>query len=223
MATSLDVLDVKGNKTGSVELPENLFDVQTNVPLIHQVVVAQLAAARQGTHNTLRRGEVSGAGRKPFKQKGTGRARQGSIRAPQMTGGGIVHGPHPRDYSQRTPKKMIAAALLGALSDRARGDRLHVVDSLALGETPSTKSVVELLDGIASSKHVLVVLENDDAVSRKSVRNLATVHVLNFDQLNAYDVLVSDDIVFTKAAFDAFVSSKSSSKAEISEKEGASA
>jgi large subunit ribosomal protein L4 len=140
-----------------------------------------------------------------------------------MTGGGIVHGPHPRDYSQRTPKKMIAAALLGALSDRARGDRLHVVDSLALGETPSTKSVVELLDGIASSKHVLVVLENDDAVSRKSVRNLATVHVLNFDQLNAYDVLVSDDIVFTKAAFDAFVSSKSSSKAEISEKEGASA
>jgi large subunit ribosomal protein L4 len=223
MATSIDVLDVKGKKSGSVELPENLFDVQTNVPLIHQVVVAQLAAARQGTHNTLRRGEVSGAGRKPFKQKGTGRARQGSIRAPQMTGGGIVHGPHPRDYSQRTPKKMIAAALLGALSDRARGDRLHVVDSLALGETPSTKSVVELLDGIASSKHVLVVLENDDAVSRKSVRNLATVHVLNFDQLNAYDVLVSDDIVFTKAAFDAFVSSKSSSKAEISEKEGASA
>jgi large subunit ribosomal protein L4 len=223
MATSIDVLDVKGKKSGSVELPENLFDVQTNVPLIHQVVVAQLAAARQGTHNTLRRGEVSGAGRKPFKQKGTGRARQGSIRAPQMTGGGIVHGPHPRDYSQRTPKKMIAAALLGALSDRARGDRLHVVDSLALGETPSTKSVVELLDGIASSKHVLVVLENDDAVSRKSVRNLATVHVLNFDQLNAYDVLVSDDIVFTKAAFDAFVSSKSASKAEISEKEGASA
>jgi large subunit ribosomal protein L4 len=212
MATSIDVLDVKGKKSGSVELPENLFDVQTNVPLIHQVVVAQLAAARQGTHNTLRRGEVSGAGRKPFKQKGTGRARQGSIRAPQMTGGGIVHGPHPRDYSQRTPKKMIAAALLGALSDRARGDRLHVIESLAIGETPSTKSVVDLLDSIASSKHVLVVLEHDDAVSRKSVRNLATVHVLNFDQLNAYDVLVSDDIVFTKAAFEAFVSSKSASK-----------
>jgi large subunit ribosomal protein L4 len=216
MANSIDVLDVTGKKSGSVELPENLFDVQTNVPLIHQVVVAQLAAARQGTHNTLRRGEVSGAGRKPFKQKGTGRARQGSIRAPQMTGGGIVHGPHPRDYAQRTPKKMIAAALLGALSDRARGDRLHVVESLALGDTPSTKSVVELLDAIASSKHVQIVLEHDDAVSRKSVRNLASVHVLDFDQLNAYDVLVSDDIVFTKAAFEAFVASKSKTKEEVS-------
>jgi large subunit ribosomal protein L4 len=215
MATSLDVLDVKGNKSGSVELPENLFDVQTNVPLIHQVVVAQLAAARQGTHNTLRRGEVSGAGRKPFKQKGTGRARQGSIRAPQMTGGGIVHGPHPRDYSQRTPKKMIAAALLGALSDRARGERLHVVETLALGETPSTKAVVAYLDGVASSKHVLIVLDRDDEVSEKSVRNIQTVHVLRFDQLNAYDVLVSDDIVFTKAAFEAFVSSKSK-KEEVS-------
>jgi large subunit ribosomal protein L4 len=218
MATSIDVLDVKGKKSGSVELPENLFDVQTNVPLIHQVVVAQLAAARQGTHNTLRRGEVSGAGRKPFKQKGTGRARQGSIRAPQMTGGGIVHGPHPRDYSQRTPKKMIAAALLGALSDRARGNRLHVIESLALGDTPSTKSVVELLDSIASSKHVLVVLDYNDDVSRKSVRNLATVHVLDFNQLNAYDVLVSDDIVFTKAAFESFVASKNAApkKEEVS-------
>ena len=213
-AVSIDVLDVKGKKSGSVELPENLFDVQTNVPLIHQVVVAQLAAARQGTHNTLRRGEVSGAGRKPFKQKGTGRARQGSIRAPQMTGGGIVHGPHPRDYSQRTPKKMIAAALLGALSDRARGDRLHVVESLALGETPSTRATVAYLDSVAVSKHVLVVLDRDDEISEKSVRNIKSVHVLRFDQLNAYDVLVSDDIVFTKAAFDAFVNSKQSTKAE---------
>ena len=208
MATSLDVLNVKGAKSGTVELPANLFDVQTNVPLIHQVVVAQLAAARQGTHNTLRRGEVSGAGRKPFKQKGTGRARQGSIRAPQMTGGGIVHGPHPRDYSQRTPKKMIAAALLGALSDRARGDRLHVVESLALGENPSTKATVAYLDSVAISKHVLIVLDRDDNISEKSVRNIESVHVLRFDQLNAYDVLVSDDIVFTKAAFDAFVASK---------------
>ncbi|HEY4267673.1 MAG TPA: 50S ribosomal protein L4 [Galbitalea sp.] len=215
MATSIDVLDVKGKKSGSVELPAELFDVQTNVPLIHQVVVAQLAAARQGTHNTLRRGEVSGAGRKPFKQKGTGRARQGSIRAPQMTGGGIVHGPHPRDYSQRTPKKMIAAALLGALSDRARGDRLHVVESLALGETPSTKAVIELLDLIATSKHVLVVLDRDDELSEKSVRNIKTIHVLTFDQLNAYDVLVSDDIVFTKPAFDSFVASKNK-KVEVS-------
>jgi large subunit ribosomal protein L4 len=214
MATSIDVLDVKGAKSGSVELPAELFDVQTNVPLIHQVVVAQLAAARQGTHNTLRRGEVSGAGRKPFKQKGTGRARQGSIRAPQMTGGGIVHGPHPRDYSQRTPKKMIAAALLGSLSDRARGDRLHVVESLALGETPSTKATVAYLESVASSKHVLIVIEYSDEVSRKSVRNLEAVHVLDFSQLNAYDVLVSDDIVFTKAAFDAFVNSKQRTKAD---------
>jgi large subunit ribosomal protein L4 len=210
---SIDVLDVSGKKSGSVELPANLFDVQTNVPLIHQVVVAQLAAARQGTHNTLRRGEVSGAGRKPFKQKGTGRARQGSIRAPQMTGGGIVHGPHPRDYSQRTPKKMIAAALLGALSDRARGDRLHVVESLALGDAPSTKATVAYLESVASSKHVLIVIEYNDEVSRKSVRNLEAVHVLDFSQLNAYDVLVSDDIVFTKAAFEAFVASKNKSEA----------
>jgi large subunit ribosomal protein L4 len=205
MATSLDVLDSKGKKVGSVDLPAETFDVQTNVPLIHQVVVAQRAAARQGTHNTLRRGEVSGAGRKPFKQKGTGRARQGSIRAPQMTGGGIVHGPHPRDYSQRTPKKMIAAALRGALSDRARGGRIHVIDSLSVGNVPSTKTIVELLSGIASSKHVLIVLERGDDLSYKSVRNIPSVHVLPFDQLNAYDVLVSDDIVFTKGAFDGFV------------------
>jgi large subunit ribosomal protein L4 len=223
MATSIDVLDVKGKKSGSVELPDNLFDVQTNVPLIHQVVVAQLAAARQGTHNTLRRGEVSGAGRKPFKQKGTGRARQGSIRAPQMTGGGIVHGPHPRDYSQRTPKKMIAAALLGALSDRARGDRLHVVESLALGDAPSTKATVAYLESVASSKHVLIVIEYNDEISRKSVRNLEAVHVLDFSQLNAYDVLVSDDIVFTKAAFEAFVASKKLSSSKNASKEEVSA
>ncbi|HEY2558019.1 MAG TPA: 50S ribosomal protein L4 [Diaminobutyricibacter sp.] len=214
MATSIDVVDVKGKKAGSVELPADLFDVQTNIPLIHQVVVAQLAAARQGTHKTKGRGEVSGAGRKPFKQKGTGRARQGSIRAPQMTGGGIVHGPTPRDYAQRTPKKMIAAALRGALSDRARGARLHVVESLALGEAPSTKAVVELLSGIASSKHVLVVLERNDEVSLKSVRNIPTVHVLPYDQLNAYDVLVSDDIVFTKGAFESFVAAKQATKQE---------
>jgi large subunit ribosomal protein L4 len=222
MATSIDVVDVKGKKAGSVELPADLFDVQTNIPLIHQVVVAQLAAARQGTHKTKGRGEVSGAGRKPFKQKGTGRARQGSIRAPQMTGGGIVHGPTPRSYAQRTPKKMIAAALRGALSDRARGGRLHVVESLALGDAPSTKAVVELLSGIASSKHVLVVLERNDEVSSKSVRNIPTVHVLPYDQLNAYDVLVSDDIVFTKGAFDAFVAGPAkgkSVKAVASQKE----
>ncbi|MCI0159092.1 50S ribosomal protein L4 [Leifsonia shinshuensis] len=215
MATSIDVLDFKGKKAGSVELPDSLFDVQTNIPLIHQVVTAQLAAARQGTHKTKNRGEVSGAGRKPFKQKGTGRARQGSIRAPQMTGGGIVHGPTPRDYSQRTPKKMIAAALLGALSDRARGSRIHAVQAFTAGEAPSTKAVVDLLSGVATSKHVLVVLERDDELAFKSVRNLPTVHVLTYDQLNAYDVLVSDDIVFSQAALEGFIESKTK-KEEVS-------
>jgi large subunit ribosomal protein L4 len=212
---SVDVFDITGNKSGTAELPAELFDVQTNVPLIHQVVVAQLAAARQGTHKTKNRGEVSGAGRKPFKQKGTGRARQGSIRAPQMTGGGIVHGPTPRDYSQRTPKKMIAAALLGALSDRARGARVHVVESLTIGETPKTKAVIALLDQIATSKHVLIVLARGDEQASKAVRNIPTVHTLTADQLNAYDVLVSDDIVFTKAALDSFVAAKTK-KVEVS-------
>jgi large subunit ribosomal protein L4 len=215
-ANTIDVLDVTGKKSGSVELPAELFDVQTNVPLIHQVVVAQLAAARQGTHKTKRRGEVSGAGRKPFKQKGTGRARQGSIRAPQMTGGGVVHGPQPRDYSQRTPKKMIAAALLGALSDRARGGRIHAVEALAAGDAPKTKDAVALLAGIAPAKHVLVVLTRDEELSERVVRNIETVHVLPVDQLNAYDVLVSDDIVFSKAALEAFIASKTAKKEEVS-------
>jgi large subunit ribosomal protein L4 len=213
---ALDVLKADGKKAGSVELPATIFDVKTNIPLIHQVVVAQRAAARQGTHSTKRRGEVSGAGRKPFKQKGTGNARQGSIRAPHMTGGGIVHGPKPRDYAQRTPKKMIAAALLGALSDRARGDRLHVVDSFGIEGAPSTKAAATVLTALAPTKNVLVVIERGDELTVKSVRNLAYVHVLTFDQLNAYDVLVSDDIVFTKAAYDAFVASKSGATEEVS-------
>jgi large subunit ribosomal protein L4 len=215
MANELDILNAKGEKAGTVEMPAEIFDVQTNIPLIHQVVVAQLAAARQGTHKTKGRGEVSGAGRKPFKQKGTGRARQGSIRAPQMTGGGIVHGPTPRNYDQRTPKKMIAAALRGSLSDRARGGRLHIVESLFTGETPSTKGALELLTKVATSKHVLIVLERTDELTLRSVRNVPTVHVLAWDQLNAYDVLVSDDIVFTKGAYDAFVASKTK-KEEVS-------
>ena len=214
MATSLDVLDAAGKKTGSVDLPAAVFDVQTNVPLLHQVVVAQLAAARQGTHSTKGRGEVSGAGRKPFKQKGTGRARQGSIRAPQMTGGGIVHGPTPRSYAQRTPKKMIAAALLGAISDRARGERLHVVESFGT-DVPSTKAAASVIALLTSGRNVLVVIERDDEVNLKSVRNLKNLHVITPDQLNAYDVLVSDDIVFTKAAFDAFVAAKTK-KEEVS-------
>ena len=213
---SLDVVDSSGKKTGSVDLPGAIFDVQTNVPLIHQVVVAQRAAARQGTHKTKGRGEVSGSGVKPFKQKGTGRARQGSVRMPQHRGGGTVHGPQPRDYSQRTPKKMIAAALLGAISDRARGDRLMVVDSLGKGSVPSTKAAASVLASV-SGKNVLIVLERGDEVSYKSVRNLKQVHVLFADQLNAYDVVNSDDIVFTKAAFDSFVGSKApKTKEEVS-------
>lgn len=216
MATSIDVVDSSGKKTGSVDLPASVFDVQTNVPLIHQVVVAQRAAARQGTHKTKGRGEVSGSGVKPFKQKGTGRARQGSVRMPQHRGGGTVHGPQPRDYSQRTPKKMIAAALLGAISDRARGDRLTVVDSLGKGDVPSTKAAASVLASV-SGKNVLIVLERGDEVSYKSVRNLKQVHVLFADQLNAYDVVNSDDIVFTKAAFDSFVDSKApKTKEEVS-------
>lgn len=213
---ALDVVKADGKKAGSVELPAAIFDVKTNIPLIHQVVVAQLAAARQGTHSTKRRGEVSGAGRKPFKQKGTGNARQGSIRAPHMTGGGIVHGPKPRDYSQRTPKKMIAAALLGALSDRARGERLHVVESFAIEGAPSTKAAAAVLTGLGAVKNVLVVVDRSDDISVLSVRNISFAHVLPFDQLNAYDVLVSDDIVFTKAAYDAFVASKSAATQEAS-------
>ena len=194
-------------KTVKVDFPAEIFDVQTNVPLLHQVVVAQLAAARQGTHKTKTRAEVSGAGRKPFKQKGTGRARQGSIRAPHMTGGGVVHGPTPRDYSQRTPKKMKAAALRGALSDRARNGRIHVLESLVAGEKPSTKAAIEALRSISERPRLLVVLERANDAAALSVRNVPQVHVLYVDQLNTYDVLVSDDVIFTKAAYDAFVDS----------------
>lgn len=202
---NIDVIDTKGKKAGSAELPSEIFDVQTNVPLIHQVVVAQLAAARQGTHKTKTRAEVRGGGRKPWKQKGTGRARQGSIRAPQWTGGGVVHGPIPRDYSQRTPKKMKVAALRGALSDRARGGRVHVVTGFGLGDAPSTKAALSVLDSIAISRHVLVVVERNDEVTIKSLRNIDSVHLLTADQLNTYDVLVSDDIVFTEAALKSFI------------------
>ena len=191
--------------TKTPNLPADIFDVQTNIPLIHQVVVAQLAAARQGTHSTKTRGEVRGGGRKPYRQKGTGRARQGSTRAPQFAGGGVVHGPQPRDYSQRTPKKMKAAALRGALSDRARFDRIHVVDSIVDGDAPSAKAALALLAGLTDRPNVLVVLERGDEVAFKSVRNLPNVHVLVADQLNTYDVLCADDIVFTQAALDAFV------------------
>ena len=210
--TSVDVRDAKGKAAGSVELPAEIFDVQVNVPLIHQVVVAQLAAARQGTHDTKTRAEVRGGGRKPYKQKGTGRARQGSIRAPQFTGGGTVHGPTPRDYTQRTPKKMKAAALRGALSDRARDGRVHIVSELVVGETPSTKAALGALDALDLSGDVLVVLTRDELTTVLSLRNVPSVHVLAPDQLNAYDVLVSDQIVFTKAGFDAFVAGPAKGK-----------
>uniref|UniRef100_A0A942SXN1 Large ribosomal subunit protein uL4 n=1 Tax=Neobacillus citreus TaxID=2833578 RepID=A0A942SXN1_9BACI len=207
-ATTIDVLDVSGTKSGTVELPAAIFDVETNVPLIHQVVTAQLAAARQGTHKTKNRGEVRGAGRKPFKQKGTGRSRQGSVRAPEHTGGGVVHGPTPRDYSQRTPKKMIAAALLGSLSDRARGGRIAAVEGFVAAEVPSTKTARTLIEKVAPVKNVLVVLESDDELTLKSIRNLPNVHALSYGQLNAYDVLRSDAVVFSKSALDAFIASK---------------
>jgi large subunit ribosomal protein L4 len=201
----VDVIGADGTKSGTVELPGDVFDVQVNVPLIHQVVVAQLAAARQGTASTKNRGEVRGGGRKPYRQKGTGRARQGSSRAPQFAGGGVVHGPSPRSYAQRTPKKMKAAALRGALSDRARNGRVHVVTSLVDGEAPSTRAAVAALSGLSERKHVLVVAQRADVLTWKSLRNSLRVHLLAPDQLNTYDVLVSDDIVFTRGAFDEFV------------------
>ena len=202
---TVDVLDATGETAGTALLPEELFGVQTNIPLIHQVVVAQLAAARQGTHDTKTRGEVSGGGKKPYKQKGTGRARQGSTRAPQFTGGGTVHGPTPRDYAQRTPKKMKAAALRGALSDRARHGRVHVVSGLVTGDAPGTRAAATALARISQRRNLLLVIERDDELTWKSVRNLHDVHVLVADQLNTYDVLCADDVVFTRGALDAFV------------------
>ncbi|MBP3223309.1 MAG: 50S ribosomal protein L4 [Actinomycetaceae bacterium] len=204
MAT-IDVFNAQGSTTGSVELPDNLFNLDANVALIHQVVVAQLAAARQGTHATKTRGNVSGGGKKPFKQKGTGRARQGSIRAPHFTGGGIVHGPQPRSYAQRTPKKMIAAALRQALSDRARHGRVHVVTDFLEGDTPSTRSAVNLLGKVCEGRKSLAVVSRGDDTAVLSLRNIAENHVLYVDQLNAYDVMVSDDVVFTQSALNTFI------------------
>jgi large subunit ribosomal protein L4 len=201
---NVDVLDVQGKKSGSVELDASLFDVNISIPLVHQVVVAQMAAARQGTQSTKRHGEVSGTGKKPFAQKGTGRARQGSLRAPQMRGGYITHGPKPRDYDQRTPKKMKAAAVRQALTDRARNNRIHVVESLSLGDKPSTKAAQAFLAMFTKQKNVLVVLMSDDKKNFLSLRNLSNVHVLPVDQLNAYDILNSDDLIFTKDAIDWF-------------------
>ncbi|MFV0134216.1 50S ribosomal protein L4 [Streptomyces sp. HMX87] len=205
--STVDILSPAGDKAGTVELPAEIFDVEkVSVPLIHQVVVAQLAAARQGTHKTKTRGEVRGGGKKPYRQKGTGRARQGSTRAPQFAGGGVVHGPVPRDYSQRTPKKMKAAALRHALTDRARHNRIHVISGVVEGETPSTKAAKSLFGKISERKNLLLVVDRSDEAAWLSARNLPQVHILEPGQLNTYDVLVSDDVVFTKAAFESFVS-----------------
>jgi large subunit ribosomal protein L4 len=201
-------------QTIDAQLPVDIFDVQTNIPLIHQVVVAQLAAARQGTHSTKTRGEVSGGGKKPYRQKGTGRARQGSIRAPQYNGGGTVHGPTPRSYDQRTPKKMKAAALRGALSDRARTGRLHVVDALVSGDKPSTKLALAAIRDLTPRSRVLIVVDRDDTITSLSLRNHDAAVILTFDQLNTYDVLKADDLIFTQAAFDAFVAARSTEGAE---------
>ena len=203
-ALSVTIVDSKGQKAGTVELPAEVFDVEPNIPLMHQVVVAQLAAARQGTHATRTRGTVRGGGRKPYRQKGTGRARQGSIRAPQFTGGGVVHGPQPRDYTQRTPKKMKAAALRSALSDRVRNGRVHVITEFLVADRPSTKQALSGLRNLTDRK-ALVVVPREDALSLLSLRNLPDVLVIRADQLNTYDVLNSDDVVFTAAALDRFL------------------
>ena len=209
---TIDVLDLQGKKAGSVDLPAEIFDVETNIPLMHQVVVAQLAAGRQGTHATKTRGMVSGGGKKPFRQKGTGNARQGSIRAPHFTGGGVVHGPQPRDYDQRTPKKMKQGALRSALSDRARADRIHVVTALVEGDKPSTKAALAALSAIVEDRQALVVLERGNELTALSLRNVPEVHVLWADQLNTYDVLDADDIVFTQAALESFLGTKEETK-----------
>ena len=206
MTLKIDVHTPAGKKDGSVEPPGELFDVEPNIALMHQVVEAQRAAARQGTHSAKTRGEVRGGGKKPYRQKGTGRARQGSTRAPQFTGGGVVHGPKPRDYSQRTPKKMIAAALRGALSDRARNGRIHAVTELVEGQTPSTKSAKAFLATLTERKQVLIVIGHADETGALSVRNLPGVHVLEPGQLNTYDVLKSDDVVFSVEALNAYIS-----------------
>lgn len=213
---TLNVHTADGKTNGSVELPAELFDREASIPLMHQVVTAQLAAARQGTHATKTRGMVRGGGKKPFRQKGTGRARQGSIRAPHFTGGGIVHGPQPRSYGQRTPKKMIKAALAGALTDRVRNDRIHLIEELVPGQKPSTKSARTFIERLTDRKSVLLVIGREDVNSRLSARNLPGVTILEPAQLNTYDVLNADDVVFSVEALHTFINR---GKAEAAEEE----
>ena len=211
----VDVRIPAGETSGSVTLPGELFDANANVSLMHQVVIAQLAAARQGTHSTKTRGQVSGGGAKPYRQKGTGRARQGSTRAPQFAGGGVVFGPTPRDYTQKTPKKMKAAALRGALSDRAREGRVHVVSAFVDGDAPKTKSALATLTAVTQAKRVLIVLDRDDVLNWVSLRNAPQVHLIEAGQLNTYDVLISDEVVFTEAALAEFVEGRSKGKGVV--------
>ena len=205
---SIDVLDPQGKKVGSVDLPAEIFDVEPNMALIHQVVTAQLAAARQGTHKVKTRAEVSGGGKKPWRQKGTGRARHGSTRSPIWTCGGVSHGPVPRSYAQRTPKKMIAAALNGALTDRLRDGNVRVVTGFGVADKPSTKTAVAALSNVAQGRKLLVVVDRAEELAQLSLRNAMSVHLLVPDQLNAYDVLNADDVVFTQAALESFVGAR---------------
>ena len=211
MALTVEVKNAEGKKVGSVDLPSDIFDAQTNIPLIHQVVTAQLAAARQGTQKAKNRGETSGSGKKPFKQKGTGRARQGSVRAPLQRGGGAAHAVRPRSYFQRTPKKMIAAALRGVLSDRVRNERIHVIDSIA--SAASTKGALAAVRQFSDRKHLLVVVSRTEDLAWRSLRNADDLHLLVPDQLNAYDILKSDDVVFSEAAITDFVKARTAAKA----------
>jgi len=210
MSLTIDIKNAAGAKVGSVDLPGEIFDQQTNIPLIHQVVTAQLAAARQGTQKAKNRGETSGSGKKPFAQKGTGRARQGSIRAPLQRGGGAAHAVRPRTYFQRTPKKMIAAALKGVLSDRQRNERIYVVDSIT--SAPSTKAAIAAVRQFSDRKNVLVVLSRAEDIAWRSLRNAEDMHLLVPDQLNAYDILKSDDLVFTQAAINDFLAGPAKGK-----------
>ena len=195
--SKIDIKKSDGAKSGTIELDENIFGIEPNVAVMHQVVNAQLAAKRSGTHSTKTRAEVRGGGAKPWKQKGTGRARAGSSRIPHWRGGGIALGPKPRDYSQRTPKKMKRLALRSALSDRAQSNSVYVVDAWDF-ETPSTKAAKTALEAIGTEGKVLIVTDAQDANTEKSFRNLSNVNVLSSDQLNVFDILVSDSIVFTK-------------------------
>ena len=215
MSLTIEIKNASGKAAGSIDLPAELFDVQTNVPLIHQVVVAQLAAARQGTSKVKNRGEVSGGGKKPFAQKGTGRARQGSTRSPNQRHGGVSHGPVPRSYAQRTPKKMIAAALRGLLSDRARNSRIHVVTEILASDSPSTKGALAAVRQFSDRKQLLVVISREEVDAWRSLRNATDMHLIVPDQLNAYDVVKSDDVVFTHQAIKDFLAARAE-KAEVS-------